>query len=303
MTVEALPTLEALIENKSAPVQEAPKEAIAEAPKNEEGADRVAAIAREQEILRRERALQRREKELEAKQRDSSTKPDFLNAKNPIKELAKAKNMTSDEVVKLALEAMDDDLSPSEKNQELASMTPEAIAKLVREQIEAENKSKEEQKTKLETETKAVEGFKAKIVEHAKTSADKYPLVDALNGTDSAFNMINDKYLKDSEEFGEDYAIKNLMQIDEAVKKVNESLAIGVKNALKSKHLVDFIMKTVKEEGLDKKEASQSEDNAQLKEESVTLSNSAHRARTEPAGKPKFRSNEEELDYLINNYA
>lgn len=307
MSVEALPTLESLIEGKTAPVEEAPKENQTEAPKNEEGRDRIAEIEREQRHRRELFAAQKRIKELEAKATagDSSNKTDILNAKNPIKALAKEKGISQDDLIKMALEAMDDDLTTTEKNQELAAMTPDAIAKLVREQIEAENKVKEETKTKQETESKAITDFKAKIAEHSKASAEKYPLVDALNGVDSAFNIINEQYLKDVEEFGEEYAAQNIMQIDDAVKKVNENLAIGVKNALQSKHLRDFIMKTIKEDGQNKETTDQSKDeNAdQLKEEAFTLSNKSHRASTEPAGKPKFRSNEEELEFLINNYA
>jgi len=291
-----LPTIEALIEGKGTEASAAPQEKATEPKEESSQLDR---IEREQKHRRELFAQQKRIKELEQKLGDTSNKASILDAKNPIKELSRQKGMTQDDVIKMALEAMDDDLTDGEKKAELKDMSPEAIAKLVREQMDAE-KAKE---AGAEASKKAVADFKVKISEQAKVLAEKHPLVDALKGSDAAFDLINAQFNADVEQYGEEYAQENMMSIDDAIKKTDETLAKNVKDALQSKYLRDFILKAIKEDGIKEKAPSQSNDeDEQLEDEAVTLTNNGHRAGTEPAGKPKFSSDQDELNYLINNY-
>ncbi len=292
-----LPTLESLIEGKGSMAEVEPSQEAVKPEEKEEGLDR---IEREQKFRREQFALQKRIKELEGKLGDTSNKTNILDEKNPIKALAKAKNLSQDDMIKMALEAMDDDQTDAEKKEDLSKMTPEAIAKLVREQIEKENSEKETVKNQTEAQSKAINDFKENIKVKAKELAESNPLVDALGGTDQVFNMINTKYNKDLEEYGEEYAAENLMTIEQAVKNTNEILAKNIKDALQSKHLRDFILKAIKDDGLKSESSEQSEELEQLKDEAVTLTNKGHRAATEAGGKPNFGSDSDELEYLIN---
>lgn len=295
--MEQLPSIDSIMEGVANGSGQGETEKPAEV-KQETKEDNLDRIEREQRHRREQFKLQQRIKELEGKQGNPSDKTSTidLNAKNPFKEVVKAKNMTQDEIVRLALEAMDDDLSPEEKKEELKASTPEEIAKLVRKQME-EEKALEEKKNQ---ESKAVTDFKANIAAEATKLAEKFPLVDSLGGSEQAYLLIEQQFLADSKEFGEEYAQENMMKIEDAIQKTNETLAITVKQALKSKYLKDFLLKAIKDESGEAEE--QSDGDNQLKENEITLNNKAFSSGTEPVVKPNFKSNAEELDFLINKF-
>lgn len=289
-----LPSLDSIINgDTNEPTTEAPK---APEPKEDQGA--LERIEREQKHRRELFALQKRNKELEAQSRNPGNQTSPVESKNPIKDLARARNLSQDDVVRMAMEAMDDDQTLDEKKNELKDMTPEAIAKLVKAELDKEKETSE----KSASETKAITDFKAQISSKAKELSDKFPMVDALGGTDAAFTLIDQQYQKDVEAYGADYAAENMLSIDEAIQKTNETLAINVKDALKSKHLRDFILKSIKEDGYESEKTDQSDGSVQLKEkeDSVTMTNKGYRPATEASGKPQFGSDAEELDFLIN---
>ena len=296
MSAPALPSLDSIIAGESTNEPVAQAETKAPEPKEDQGA--LERIEREQKHRRELFALQKRNKELESKLGNSSDKTSVVESKNPIKDLAKARNLSQDDVVRMALEAMDDDQTLDEKKEDLKAMSPQEIAKLVKAELDKEKETQE----KSTKETQAVTDFKAQISTKAKELAEKYPMVDALGGSNAAFDLIDKQYQKDVEEYGADYAAENMLSIDEAIQKTNETLALNVKDALKSKHLRDFILKTIKEEGIEDKTIDQSNGKVQLKdeEESVTMTNKGYRPATEASGKPQFGSDAEELDFLIN---
>ena len=79
------------------------------------------------------------------------------------------------------------------------------------------------------------------------------------------------------EEFGEDYAKKNILTLDEASKKINDALANQIKTALQSNHLRKLVAKMLKDgQGSDDSQ-DQSDDEFQLEEE-ITLNNSQFKA-------------------------
>jgi len=295
VSAPALPSLDSIISGENAN-ETGTQETKAPEPKEDQSA--LERIEREQKHRREMFALQKRNKELEAKSRDSSNTASVVESKNPIKDLAKARNLSQDDVIRMALEAMDDDQTVDEKKDELKAMTPAEIAKLVKAELDKEKETTE----KSTKETQAITDFKAQISSKAKELAEKFPMVDALGGADSAYKLIDEQYTKDVEEYGADYAAENMLSIDEAIQKTNETLALNVKDALKSKHLRDFILKSIKEEGYENDKADQSDGKVQLeeKEESVTMTNKGYRPATEAGGKPQFKSDAEELDFLIN---
>jgi hypothetical protein len=297
---EQLPSIDAIMENVNDSTQtESAKPAEGKQEVKEDGLDR---IEREQKHRREQFKLQQRIKELEAKQGNPSDKASGidLDSKNPFKDVAKAKNMSQDEIVRLALEAMDDELTPAEKKDEFKNLSPQEIADLVKKQLKEEQAKEAEENGKKSSEEKAISDFKANISKRALELEVDYPLVNSLGGSDSVYMMIEEQFLADSKEFGEEYAQENMMKPDDAIKKVNEVLAKSVKEALKSKNLKKFLLDAIKEEGNEAE--TQSEVDEQLNDRDVTLNNKDFRAGTEPAVKPKFNSSAEELDYLINKF-
>ena len=218
-----LPTLESLLE----PREENATSEEAKAPESKEDQGTLERIEREQKHRREMLAAQKRIKDLESKQRDPSDKTSGIESKNPIRDIAKAKNLSQDDVIRMALEAMDDDLTPEEKKNDLKKMDPTEIAKLVKEELDKERQTAET-KTK---QTEAITNFKTQISEKAKELAEQYPMVDALGGANNAFDMINSQYEADLKEFGDEYAQENMMKIEDAIKKTNEILANNVKDA------------------------------------------------------------------------
>ena len=154
--------------------------------------DSEARIKREQAHRREIYKAQQRIKELEGKQRDSSNQAGGIdiNSKNPFKDMAKAKNMTQDDIVRLALEAMDDDKSDAEKKDDFSKMNPMQIAELVKKQLKEEQEKEFEEKSKTEANTKTYESIMTKVKETAASLIDKYPLVDGLGGHQAAIEQI-----------------------------------------------------------------------------------------------------------------
>lgn len=295
--MEQLPSIDSIISGVQGGTgqSEAAKSAEGKQEIKEENLDR---IDREQKHRREQFRSEQRIKDLEKQLANSSNKTSVVDteSKNPFKDIVKAKGMSQDEIVRLALEAMDDDLSPEEKKDEFKNMSPSEIAELVKKQL----KEEQELEAKNGAETKAISDFKASIVSRAKEVDEQYPLIGGLGGEEQVYAMIEQQFLADSKEFGEKYAQENMLNVDEAIKKTNESLAISVKEALKSKHLRQFLLKAIKDDSGEVEDQSHGDD--QLKEREVTLNNRDFRAGTEPAGKPQFKSDRDELDFLINKF-
>jgi|ERR1017187_5218210 hypothetical protein len=297
-TTEALPSLDSIIsgaENGAGQSETAKPAEVKQEVKEGANLDR---IEREQKHRREMFRNQERIKQLEKQLGDTSNKASGidLDAKNPFKEVARVKNLTQDDIVKLALEAMDDKMSTSEKKEELKSSTPEEIAALVRKQLD-EERLKE---TKTKAEQQAIDDYKKGIKEQILKEEEKYPLVESLGGTNQVYEAIELKFLEDSKEYGEEYARENMLSIEDAAKKVNENLANAVKTALKSKHLREFLLNAIKDDA--KEVGDQSKEDNSSQEEEITINNKRFKADTESVHKPQFSSNQEELDYLINKF-
>jgi hypothetical protein len=294
-----LPTLDSLITGASnVPVEGKTEEPTKSEQTKEENLDR---IDREQRHRREMYKAQQRIKELESRNNSDKTGGIDPDSKSPFKDLAKARGMSQDDVVRLALEAMDDDLTQEEKKEDMSKMTPAQIAELVKKQLKEEQEASEKEKAKTTAETQAIENFKKDIVGKADELAEKFPLVSSLGGVDSVYKLIEDKFNSDSKEYGEEYAQENMMKVEDAIKKTNETLALSVKDALKSKHLREFLIAAIRDESGELEDQSNGDE--QLKEnKEVTLNNRDFSARTEPAVKPQFRSSDEELDFLINKF-
>jgi hypothetical protein len=201
------------------------------------------------------------------------------NKGNPLK------GKTRDEIVDIAMQAMEEDGdSPEEAEAKIKSMTPAEIIKAAKDELRKEMLDEQTKKEESEKTTKAVDTFKTKIIDTVKSKESEFPTLLALGGVDAVYQMIEDDYSKNLEEFGSEYAAKNLMKIETAAKKVNDTLASEVKKALQSKHMRKFILDLAKEGGIENERSNnQSQEEFQLEEnDPSTLTNNVHRRVTDP---------------------
>jgi len=254
--------------------------------------DPIGSLEEKQAEARAKWKYEKRIKELE-QQLASKEKTIDPNTDNPLRELKKIKGWSHDEIVDKALEVLEDEgMSKEEAKKEVKEMSYEEIVAKVKEELKNETEKQTleiQEKQRIE---KAVTEFKGNIKKFSEENAEKYPLVGALGVTDNVYSIIEQDYLSKVEEFGEDFALKNMMKIDDAVKKVNERLASEIKSALKSDHVRNFLSLAIKEASGATK--SQSEDEFQLEDEFATLTNDSYKKVTDPKDVREM-SNEEAL--------
>lgn len=240
--------------------------------------------------------LQKELKDLKAemeKLKTNGSKAVNVDSDNPLKELGKLKGWSKDDIVNKALEALEDDgMTEEEAKKEVKSLSYEEIVQKVKDDLKKERAQEEEENGKRSATEKAINTFKEGIKKFATDNAEKYPLIEGLGGVDGVYKTIEDDYMKKEEEFGVEWAQKNMMTVEQASKKVNEILASSVKNALKSEHVKKFILSAIKEDSSKETKDTQSEDFFQLEDEPQTLTNSVHKRITDPKDSRELTENE-----------
>lgn len=253
-------------------------------PKEDDPIDRIEENAK---AAREKWKLQKEMKDLKAeieRLKTEGKKGISVDSDNPLKEIGKLKGWSKDDIVTKALEALEDDgMTAEEAKKEVKSLTEAEIIAKVKEELRKEAALEAEQNGKIAQTDKVINDFKSNIKKFAVENAEKYPLIDGLGGADAVYKAIEDDYLAKEEEFGIEYAQKNMLSVEEASKKINEMLAINVKGALKSDHVRKFILAALKEGGNKQAEDNQLEDIFQSQdEEPQTLTNSVHKKITDP---------------------
>ncbi len=265
-------------------------EVINEAPPVEkvpgEEADPIEGIEANAKAAREKWKLQKENKELKAqleKLAADGKKGINVDSDNPLREIGKLKGWSKDDIVNKALEALEDDgLSEEQAKAEVKNLSYEEIVEKVKADLKKERAEEDELNGKKTATEKAISTFKEGIKKFATENAEKYPLIDGMGGIDSVYKTIEADYLKKEEEYGVEWAQKNMMTVDQASKKVNEMLASSVKNALKSEHVRKFILSAIKDDGGKGTKDTQLEDFFQLQDEPQTLTNSIHKKVTDP---------------------
>lgn len=222
----------------------------------------------------KEKAYEERIAQLEAK----------IAGVSDVKNVLKGK--THDEIVDLALAAMEEDgATPEQAQNKVDNMTQAELVAKVKEDLRKEMEEERKQAQIQNQSEQALNNFREKIKSVSQEKAGEYPLVGGLGGDEQVFRMISEDYEKNEKEFGQEFASKNMMTIDQGLKKVNEVLASSVLNALKSEHVKNFIIKALKDGSLNDKaqDKSQLEDFSQLEDYgNTTLTNNVHRKVTDP---------------------
>jgi len=269
-TETAEPTLEDVINGLD-------EQTTTEAPQSKPQAE-VDGISKAEEKLeyhRKMRAQEKRIKELEEriKKASEATKQGVdLDSPNPIRDIIKAKKLSQDDIVRLAIEAMEDD-GDQDAGKTIKNMTPEEIIAEAKRQLKKELEEEQNQKAEKENIKKSNEESFKVIDQYVTENEAKFPLIKGLGGIDTVYAEIEKDYLDKVEEFGEEFAKKNVLTIEQASKKVNDALANSVKDALKSNHLRTCIKTLLKDEQGGDEDLLLSEEENQL-EESPTLNNS-----------------------------
>lgn len=279
--------------NGNTPTPPEPKQASTEEAKP----DPISSLEEKQAEARAKWKYEKRIKELE-QQLAEKAKSGSINPEsdNPIKDLKKAKGWSHDDIVNKALEALEDEgMTKEEAKEEVKGMSYEEIVAKVKEDLKQEQEKQTLEVAEKQKVEKAVTEFKGNIKKFAQENAEKFPLVDALGVTDNVYSMIEQDYLSKEDEFGTEYALKNMMKIEDAVKKVNETLATEIKTALKSDHVKKFLTQLLKEG----QSSNPSEENSQLEDEFATLTNDSYRKVTDPKDH-RDMSNEEALAAAFN---
>lgn len=269
-TTSAEPTLEDLI-NGMEQEQATTEETQPELQTKDEGPSKT---EEKLESLRKLRAAEKRIKELEERVKKASAEPKSgidLNSPNPIRDIVKAKNLSQDEVVRLAMEAMDSD--GKDGAEEIKTMTPAEIIEEAKRQLKKELEEEQLKKVSEVENQKKLEQTNKIVNEFLDKNEEKFPAIRALGGEKHVYGEIERNYLQKVEEFGEEYAKKNILTLDEAAKKINDALANQIKTALKSNHLRKLVQAMLKDGQSSNTTDDQSDDFFQLEEE-LTLNNS-----------------------------
>lgn len=233
-----------------------------------------------------EKRIKELEQQLAEKGKQTGIDP---NADTALKDLVKAKGWGHDDIVNKALEVLEDEgMTKEEAKKEVKGMSYEEIVAKVKEELKQEQEKSTSEMMEKQKIDKAVNDFKGNIKKFAQENAEKFPLVDALGVTDNVYSMVEQDYLQKEEEFGTEYALKNMMKIEDAVKKVNETLATEIKTALKSDHVRKFLSDLLKGQ-----ESNQSQEkDFQLEDEFSTLTNDSYRKVTDPKDHREMSSEE-----------
>ena len=175
---------------------------------------------------------------LEAKRKqflaEKKWKEEKLQYEQRIKELeAKANKPTRKEESRSEDEIFDDIVNDPENKW----LSPQEIAKKVREEVMAEIKKERELENQKQSQEMEISIFKEKINEHIETNAEQYPMISAMGYEENVFDIIEQAYARDSEKYGDEYANDNIMSIEEASKKLENYLAQQFKTRVKSKKI------------------------------------------------------------------
>lgn len=177
----------------------------------------LAAAKKEREIFERDRSLKTREKELEARLKNFE-EAERLKKEDPLKYLEKS-GIDYNDLTKQILEGK----------------VPETHAiKQLRTELEGLRKEREEEKEKAEAARKeaAVQKFKNDMTQHIRGNAEKYPLVGALNGEETVYNVIEQHFNSTGE----------VMPYDQASELTESYYTKQIKEALKNPALKNMIV-------------------------------------------------------------
>lgn len=175
------------------------------------------------DLVERQRLKREAQKKLhEERKRAEREKEEISNEKNDLEKMI-AELMGNSE------EAAPEEAKP---------LTQADIDRLVEEKLSA--KLQEVESKKLETTT--VENFKKSIKESVSANAEKFPLLDATGNTDLVYQVIEQDYARNVEEYGEDWANENILDIEKAAEMVQNNLDKEFKALLGSDHVKKLVL-------------------------------------------------------------
>ena len=213
------------------PTQQPPAEPGNQAPGTSEF-ERLA--AKEQQFYREKQEFAKKQKELEERQKKLD-----LFEKDPYEYYqSQGKDVNS-----LVDRMLGNPESQQQLQDENPQLNPDELKQKLKEDIINElnqEKAKEAQKT---NEEKAINDYKDKIQSYFTEQAEKLPLSSGIGtAKDTAWSLIEEDFNRKTQEFGMEYAKRNIMTIEEAGQKVETHLANEIESVLQSEQVRNFLL-------------------------------------------------------------
>lgn len=141
------------------------------------------------------------------------------------------------------------------KAKPLTSADAEKLREQIKQEVLAEFGQKQSQEKEAQHLESTIKSFKDEIAQKVESTPD-YVLVKDLGEQELVWQVIEEDYKRKHQEYGPEYANKNLMQIDEAAKKVNQHLVMNMEKMLQLDSVKNLVLKKL---GLDQNTPKQNQ--------------------------------------------
>lgn len=111
----------------------------------------------------------------------------------------------------------------------------------LRADIMKEVKGFQEETVAKQQENQQVTEFKTQVGSYLDENSSEFPLSSSMKQGDLVFEIIEQQYIKDKNEYGEEYASQNMLSKEDAAKKSEQHLASEVEKMLQSKSVRDYL--------------------------------------------------------------
>jgi hypothetical protein len=182
------------------------------------------------EIVKSERQiwkLKKQQKDKERKLQEEIERLKKMSEDKPVKaEPEVKKEKTIDDII--------EEISSGER------LTKDEVAKLVQEKIEALEKKYQTEKEQ-QKEQEIVSTFIKDVENIAKANEEKFPLIGRMASYQDVLDLIEADFNKKSEEYGMNYAEKNMLSPEKAMGLLQNHLAQNLKTMVQSKSVANFL--------------------------------------------------------------
>lgn len=112
------------------------------------------------------------------------------------------------------------------------------LTQKIMEKVQGHTKQTEEQK-QLDAE---IHNFKSELKGFLSEKAGDFPLTSGMGSEELVFEIIEQQYQKDANEYGYEYADQHMLSSEEATKRAEGHLASEIQKVLQSPHMRDYLL-------------------------------------------------------------
>lgn len=266
--------------------QETPPEAPPEKPPEQN--DKRRELDKWSQLTEKERQIWRESKRIkEESERIKKEREELDRLRSNPKELLGAKNNQDVERLIQGLFEEEED-KPEHDNKSPEELRAEIEESVMKKIEEREAKKKEETETESE-----LREFKNNIKQYVETNAEQYPLTSGMQEHDLISEVIQQKFIQDSEAYGQERAQQMMLSVNDAGQRVEKYLESQIGTVLQSPKVRSFVQKLLNsgqspEQGQDRgNELSQKQESSYQPE---TLNNNDFSNRT-----PSYRRDDSQM--------